>query len=74
MFNAENHLGVELRVIPLRGYQRSAWYDQTGLQWIGPSPNLRTLTQATLYPGVALVEGAAEDPRRTLHTQRLYAL
>jgi uncharacterized protein YbbC (DUF1343 family) len=58
MFNHENRLGVELHVIKMRGYQRSAWYDETGLQWIGPSPNLRTLTQATLYPGVAMVEGA----------------
>ena len=58
MFNAENHIGTELHVIRMQGYQRSAWYDETGLQWIAPSPNLRTLTEATLYPGVALVEGA----------------
>jgi uncharacterized protein YbbC (DUF1343 family) len=58
MFNTENKIGAKLRVITMRGYQRSVWYDQTGLQWIGPSPNLRTLTAATLYPGVALVEGA----------------
>lgn len=58
LFNGENHLGAKLHVIPLRGYRREEWYDQTGLRWIGPSPNLRTLTAATLYPGVALVEGA----------------
>jgi uncharacterized protein YbbC (DUF1343 family)/CubicO group peptidase (beta-lactamase class C family) len=57
MFNNENTIGAKLHVIKLRGYRRSAWYDETGLRWVGPSPNLRTLTQATLYPGVALVEG-----------------
>jgi uncharacterized protein YbbC (DUF1343 family) len=45
-------------VIKMRGYERSEWYDQTGLRWTPPSPNLRTLTAATLYPGVAMIEGA----------------
>jgi uncharacterized protein YbbC (DUF1343 family) len=58
MFNAENQIGAKLHVITMRGYQRDEWYDQTGLQWVAPSPNLRTLTEATLYPGVAMVEGA----------------
>ncbi len=58
MFNAENHIGAKLRVITMRGYQREEWYDQTGLQWVAPSPNLCTLAEATLYPGVAMVEGA----------------
>lgn len=58
MFNAENRMDVKLQVIKMRGYQRGDWYDETGLQWINPSPNLRTLVQATLYPGVAMVEGA----------------
>lgn len=58
MFNAENKIGAKLHVIPMRGYQRSDWYDETGLRWVNPSPNLRTLTEATLYPGVAMVEGA----------------
>ncbi len=58
MFNAEKKMGVKLHVIKMRGYERSHWYDETGLLWISPSPNLHTLTQAILYPGVALVEGA----------------
>ncbi len=58
MFNVENKMGVKLHVIEMRGYERSQWYDETGLLWINPSPNLHTLTQAILYPGVALVEGA----------------
>jgi len=58
MFNKENQMGVKLKVIKMRGYQRSDWYDETGLLWVNPSPNLRTLTEAILYPGVAMVEGA----------------
>ncbi len=58
MFNTENKIGARLHVVKMQGYQRTDWYDETGLIWANPSPNLRTLTQATLYPGVALVEGA----------------
>lgn len=58
LFNAEAGIGAQLHVIKMRGYRRSDWYDDTGLRWVAPSPNLRTLTQATLYPGVGLVEGA----------------
>ncbi len=57
MFNAENHLGARLHVVAMRGYRRGDWYDETGLRWIDPSPNLRSLAEAALYPGVALVEG-----------------
>ena len=57
MFNAEKHLGARLTVVPMEGWIRGDWYDSTGLEWIDPSPNLRSLTEATLYPGVALVEG-----------------
>jgi hypothetical protein len=55
MFNTENRIGAKLHVIKMQGYQRTDWYDETGLLWINPSPNLGTLTQATLYPGVAMV-------------------
>ena len=58
LFNREGKIGVKLHVIKMRGYRRQDWYDETGIPWIPPSPNLRTLTEATLYPGVALVEGA----------------
>ena len=56
-FNGERHLGAKIRVIQMEGWIRGDWYDSTGLVWINPSPNLRSLTQATLYPGVAMVEG-----------------
>ena len=58
MFNQENHLNAKLHVIKMQGWQRSDWFDETGLAWINPSPNLRNLTETTLYPGVCLVEGA----------------
>lgn len=58
LFNEESHIGVDLRVITMRGYRRDQWYDETGLRWINPSPNLRSLREVTLYSGVALVEGA----------------
>jgi uncharacterized protein YbbC (DUF1343 family)/CubicO group peptidase (beta-lactamase class C family) len=57
MFNSERNLNGKLTVIPMEGWIRGDWYDSTGLAWVNPSPNLRSLTEATLYPGVALVEG-----------------
>jgi uncharacterized protein YbbC (DUF1343 family)/CubicO group peptidase (beta-lactamase class C family) len=58
MFNNENHLGAKLHVIKMQSWQRTDWYDETGLAWVNPSPNLRNLTEEVLYPGVAMVEGA----------------
>jgi uncharacterized protein YbbC (DUF1343 family)/CubicO group peptidase (beta-lactamase class C family) len=58
MFNGENHLGAKLHVVKMQGWQRTDWYDETGLAWMNPSPNLRNATEEVLYPGVAMVEGA----------------
>lgn len=58
MFNRENSIKAELHVIKMRGYERTDWYDETGLPWVAPSPNLRTLVETVLYSGVAMVEGA----------------
>jgi len=58
MFNGEKKMGVRLSVIPMQGYRRDMWFDETGLAWVNPSPNLRSLAQATLYPGVALCEAS----------------
>ena len=58
MFNRENRIGARLHIVRMSGYRRSEWYDQTGLPWVQPSPNIRTLAEAALYPGVAMVEGA----------------
>jgi uncharacterized protein YbbC (DUF1343 family)/CubicO group peptidase (beta-lactamase class C family) len=57
LFNRERNIDARLQVVPLEGWMRGDWYDSTGLGWINPSPNLRSLTEAALYPGVALVEG-----------------
>jgi uncharacterized protein YbbC (DUF1343 family) len=57
MFNAEGRIGARLTVIRMTGWKRSDWYDDTGLTWIDPSPNLRNLAQATAYAGTALLEG-----------------
>jgi uncharacterized protein YbbC (DUF1343 family)/CubicO group peptidase (beta-lactamase class C family) len=57
MFNGEHNIHANLSVIAMQGWMRGDWYDSTGLEWTNPSPNLRSLTAATLYPGVALVEG-----------------
>ena len=51
-------LSAEVTVIPMKGYRRSMWYDETGIPWVNPSPNLRSLTQAILYPGVGMIESA----------------
>jgi uncharacterized protein YbbC (DUF1343 family)/CubicO group peptidase (beta-lactamase class C family) len=58
MFNAERRMGVKLHVVRMRGYERAEWFDQTGLKWVNPSPNLRSMRAMILYPGVALIEGA----------------
>jgi uncharacterized protein YbbC (DUF1343 family)/CubicO group peptidase (beta-lactamase class C family) len=57
MVAAERGIPVALTVVPLEGWSRSRWYDQTGLPWINPSPNIRSVTQALLYAGIGLLEG-----------------
>jgi uncharacterized protein YbbC (DUF1343 family)/CubicO group peptidase (beta-lactamase class C family) len=57
LFNAENRIGAALTVIPMKNWDRSRWFDETGLPWINPSPNMRNLLQATLYPGIGAIEG-----------------
>jgi uncharacterized protein YbbC (DUF1343 family) len=56
LFNAETKIGVELEVVPLQNWGRDDWFDQTGLAWINPSPNMRNLLQAMLYPGIGAIE------------------
>ncbi len=56
MFNAENKIGANLRVIEMKNWRRDETYDQTGLVWIPPSPNLRTLQAAFLYPGIEILQ------------------
>ena len=56
LFNEERNMGVDLQVIELSGWTRDLWLDETTIPWINTSPNMRSLTQATLYPGVGLLE------------------
>jgi uncharacterized protein YbbC (DUF1343 family)/CubicO group peptidase (beta-lactamase class C family) len=56
LFNAERKIGAELTVVKMSGYSRDLWYDETGLTWVNPSPNLRSVTEAELYPGIGLLE------------------
>jgi uncharacterized protein YbbC (DUF1343 family) len=58
LFNAEKTIGVRLHVVTMRRYERAMWFDQTGFAWVPPSPNLRKLEQAVLYPGVGMIEAA----------------
>lgn len=56
LFNVERRIGAGLIVVPCEGWRRTMWWDETGLIWVNPSPNMRSLTQATLYPGIGLLE------------------
>jgi uncharacterized protein YbbC (DUF1343 family)/CubicO group peptidase (beta-lactamase class C family) len=58
MANAERNLGAELHVIRMQGWNRGDWFDATGLRWVDPSPNMRSLNAATLYPGIAMLEAS----------------
>ena len=52
----ERRIPVSLSVVPLEGWERGRWFDETGLPWVNPSPNIRSLTQALLYSGIGLLE------------------
>ncbi len=56
LVNGERHIDADLSVIAMKGWRRDAWYDETGLAWTNPSPNMRTMSAATLYPGIGAIE------------------
>jgi uncharacterized protein YbbC (DUF1343 family)/CubicO group peptidase (beta-lactamase class C family) len=56
LLDADDHLGVALSVVTMRGWRRGAYWDETGLAWANPSPNLRSVAEAVLYPAVGLLE------------------
>jgi uncharacterized protein YbbC (DUF1343 family) len=58
MANAERKLGLDLHVVQVRGWDRGDWFDTTGLPWVDPSPNMRNLNAALLYPGIAMLEAS----------------
>lgn len=57
LFNEEFGIGCKLTVVPMRGWNREMWFDQTELPWVIPSPNMPTLETAAVYPGMCLLEG-----------------
>ena len=65
MFCAERGWKVALTVVPVEGWQRSQWYDETGLPWSNPSPNMRSMAGAALYSGLGLLESAVSVGRGT---------
>jgi len=58
MFNAENKIGADLRVVSMKGWRRGERFGETGIAWIAPSPNLRTPDEAFLYPGIEILQAA----------------
>lgn len=65
MFKAERNCTADLTVIPLEKWNRAAWLDETSLPWTSPSPNMRNLAEAILYPGIGLLEAAVSVGRGT---------
>jgi uncharacterized protein YbbC (DUF1343 family) len=56
MVAIERKISVSMTIVPVEGWERGRWYDETGLPWVNPSPNIRSVTQALLYSGVGLLE------------------
>jgi uncharacterized protein YbbC (DUF1343 family) len=68
LFNSEFGIHADLTVVPLRGWRRDMWFEQTGLPWVMPSPNMPTPDTAVVYPGMCLVEGTnLSEGRGTTH-------
>jgi len=57
--NGERHLGADLHVADMQGWERGDWFDSTGLTWVDPSPNMNSLNAALLYPGLAMIEASS---------------
>ncbi len=57
LFNVEYGIGCDLTIVPMKGWTRSQWFDETGLPWVMPSPNMPTLDTALVYSGACLFEG-----------------
>lgn len=68
MFNAENRIGARLHVVPMQNWRRSDTFELTGLRWIAPSPNLRSLDAALLYPGLEILQAGGVSVGRGTDT------
>jgi uncharacterized protein YbbC (DUF1343 family) len=58
LFNGENHIGADLHVISMRNWHRNYFFESTGVKWIPPSPNLRTIKGSIVYPGIETLQSA----------------
>jgi uncharacterized protein YbbC (DUF1343 family) len=67
-FNAENHIGADLHVIAMRNWHRNYFFESTGIKWIPPSPNLRTIKGSILYPGIEILQTAGVSVGRGTQT------
>ena len=68
LFNAENKIGCDLHVVGMKNWRRNYFYEDTGLRWIPPSPNLRTLNGSILYPGLEILQNAGVSVGRGTET------
>jgi uncharacterized protein YbbC (DUF1343 family) len=57
LFNGEKAIGADLTVVAMRNWRREDWFDETGIVWVNPSPNMRNMLAATVYPGIGAIEG-----------------
>ena len=57
LFNGEARIGADLTVVAMKNWRRDDWFDETGIAWMNPSPNMRNMTAATVYPGIGAIEG-----------------
>jgi uncharacterized protein YbbC (DUF1343 family) len=67
-FNAENHIGCDLHVIAMKNWHRNYFFESTGIRWIPPSPNLRTLKGSVVYPGLEILQSAGVSVGRGTET------
>jgi uncharacterized protein YbbC (DUF1343 family) len=67
-FNSENHINADLRVITMRNWHRNYFFESTGIRWVPPSPNLRTMKGAIAYPGLEMLQNAGVSVGRGTET------
>jgi len=68
LFNAENHINAELHVIAMKNWRRNYFFESTGVRWVPPSPNLRTMKGAIAYPGLEILQNAGLSVGRGTET------
>jgi uncharacterized protein YbbC (DUF1343 family)/CubicO group peptidase (beta-lactamase class C family) len=57
LYNSEGRIGADVTIVRMKNWDRADWFDQTGLPWTNPSPNMRNMVAASLYPGIGAIEG-----------------